>query len=200
MLIDTIAKSNRSSRIALSVVITVIITVAAYNWMLAPHTKYLQAAQQYELVADDIAKKNALIKSRQAVKEKEIERLQTQIAELQAAVFTPVEAKRFFSDLEAICAETDCMVRSMNFLSGRSDQSSVSDENQNAVIQNSAALNFVGSYSNIIELLTKIVNRPQNITIRSLKVSALGSNPDVLECEALITIYVVYDMEILTNE
>lgn len=200
MLMNALVKSSRSSRIAFSAAIVGIFTIAAYNWMVSPYTKYLYATQQYELMVCDVAKQNQIIKNKEVVKKKEIEQLRAKLAKAQTALFTPVEADRFFSDLEALCNQANCAVYSMNFLSGNSGELSTSEENGNEIIENSAAVSFVGSYGNIINFLSKLTNRDQKVLLRSLKLTASGNRSSPLVCEVLITVYTVRDKEIFTNE
>jgi len=199
MLMNAFVKSSRSSRIAFSAAIVGIFTVAAYNWMVSPYTKYLYATQQYELMVCDVAKQNQIIKNKEAVKKKEIEQLRAELARAQTSLFTPVEADRFFSDLEALCNQANCAVYSINFLTENSKVQK-SEANGNEIVENSAAVSFVGSYGNIISFLSKLTNRPQKVLIRSLKVTASGNRSSPLVCEILITVYTVQDKEIFTNE
>jgi len=200
MLMNALAKSSRSSRVAFSAAIVGIFTVAVYNWMVSPYTKYLHAAQQYELMVSDVAKKKQIIKSREAIKRKEIEKLRAEFAKAQTALFAPVEANRFFSDIETLCNQTNCIVYSINFLSDNSGDLSAADKDKSAIVGNSAAVSFVGSYSNIINFLSKLTNRPQKVLLRSLKIFASGKRFSPLVCEIMITIYTVRDKEIFTNE
>ncbi|UCF43056.1 MAG: hypothetical protein JSV99_10825 [Planctomycetota bacterium] len=200
MLMNALAKSSRSSRIAFSAAIVIIVAVAAYNWMVAPHTKYLHAAQEYELMMGDMARKNKIIKTKEAIKRKEVENLRAELAGVQSAVFTPYEARRFFSDIEAVCNAASCLVYSINFLSGNLAGVAASVESDSQIVENSAVVSFVGSYGNIISFLSKVTNRPQKVVVRSLKITAFGEKPDPLECEMVVTIYTVRDREIFANE
>ncbi len=200
MLMNTLAKSSRSSRIAFSAAIVIIVAVATYNWMVAPHTRYLQAAQRYENMMGDMARKNKIIKTKEAVKRKEVEKLRAELASVQSAVFTAYEARRFFTDIEAVCNAAGCLVYSINFLSGNLGGAAASGGSDSGVVENSAVVSFVGSYGNIISFLSKVTNRPQKVDVRSIKISAFGKKPDPLECEMVVTIYTVRDREIFTNE
>jgi Tfp pilus assembly protein PilO len=200
MLMNTLAKSSRSSRIAFSAAIVIIVAVAAYNWMVAPHTRYLHAAQQYENMMGDMARKNAIIKTKEVVKRKEVEKLRAELASVQSAVFTPYEARRFFTDIEAVCNAAGCLVYSINFLSGNLGGAAASAESGSGVVENSAVVSFVGSYGNIMSFLSKVTNRPQKVVVRSLKITAFAKKPDPLECEMVVTIYTIRDREIFANE
>lgn len=200
MLMNALAKSSKSSRIAFSAAIVIIVAVAAYNWMVAPHTKYLQAAQQYELMMSDMARKNKIIKTKETVKRKEVERLRAELAKVQNSVFTPYEARQFFTDIEAVCNAAGCLVYSINFLSGNLGGVVAAVESEDHIVENSAVVSFVGSYGNIISFLSELTNRPQKVVVRSLKITAFGKKPDPLECQMVVTIYTVRDREIFTNE
>lgn len=200
MLMNTLTKSTRSSRIAFSAAIIIIVAAAAYNWMVVPHTRYLHAAQQYELMIGDMARKNQIMKSNEMARKKEIEKLQAELTDVQSAVFTTYEARRFFSDIEAVCNAAGCLVYSINFLSGNLGGAQSPAESDSQIVENSAAVSFVGSYSNIISFLLKIKDRPQKVIIPSLKIVAFGKKADPLECEIVVTIYTVRDREIFANE
>ena len=201
MLINSLAKSSRTSRITLSAAIVGVVTVAAYNWLVSPHTKYLYAVHQYRVLAEEVTKKNQVIQVQQANRKKEIEQLQSEFDKVKTALFTPAEAKRFFGDIEAACKETDCIVYSMNFLPAQADRSAVSNQQgDNPIIESSALVNFVGAYSNIAKFLTKLTNQQKKVAVRSLKISTFSDKPSPLQCEATVTIYLVRDKEVFTNE
>lgn len=200
MLMNAFAKSSRSARIAFSAAIIGIVAVAAYNWIVSPKTKYLHAMQQYKLMTDDVTRKNIITKTKDVAKKKEIEKLRAKLANAQASLFTPAEAKRFFSDIEAVCNEANCILYSINFLSGDLGELSASVENGRAIVGDSANLSFAGSYGNIINFLAKLMNRPQRVLIRSLKIFTSGDGFDPLRCEIMITIYTLRHKEIFTNE
>jgi Tfp pilus assembly protein PilO len=209
MLINSLAKSSRTSRITLSAAIVGIVTVAAYNWLVSPHTKYLYAVHQYRVLAEEVTKKNQVIQVQQANRKKEIEQLQSEFDKVRTALFTPAEAKRFFGDIEAACKEMECIIYSMNFLPAQADRSAVSNQQSaggrlaagdNPIIESSVLVNFVGDYSNIAKFLTKLTNQQKKVAVRSLKISAFSGKPSPLQCEATVTIYVVGDKEIFTNE
>jgi len=68
------------------------------------------------------------------------------------------------------------------------------------MVENSAVVSFIGSYSNIIKFLAKIENRPQKVLIHTLKMSTSDGKSNPLECEVTITIYTISEKEVLTNE
>lgn len=199
MLMDTLAKSSRTSRIAFSAAIIGIMAIAAYNWIVWPHAQCLHAAQQYEVVIGDQAKKNQILKTNEEVRKKEIEQLRAELAGSQAKLFTPVEANRFFSSIEAICYDAQCAARSINFL-GNVDKLQVSISDGKVIVSNSAAVSFVGSYGEIINFLAKLTDRTQKVSIRSLKIFSSEGEANLLECELMITVYIIHNEEAFRNE
>ena len=199
MLIDAFAKSSRTSRIGFSAAIIGIMTIAVYNWLVSPHAQLLQAAQQYEIVMGDKARKNKILKSNEKASRQEVEKLRAELAGARAGLFTPVEVNRFFSDIEIICYEANCIARSMTFL-GNVDKLSVSIGDNKVVVANSAAVGFAGSYGDIINFLAKLTNRTQKVLIRSLKILSSDDETNLLECELMITVCIVHDEEAFTNE
>jgi len=106
MLVDNLAKLSRSSRNAVSASLILIAALAMYNWIVAPRAKYLSAAQRYELVMDNMVKKNKTIDNRVNIKKKKLQELREQSAQLQSTLFTFDQAREFFSDLQAISEQT----------------------------------------------------------------------------------------------
>lgn len=199
MLIDAFAKSSRTSRIGFSAAIIGIMAIAVYNWMVSPYIQCLHASQQLETVIGDKTRKNKILKANGQVRKKEVEKLRAELAGTRAGLFTPVEVNRFFSDIEIICYEANCIARSMTFL-GNVDKLSVSIGDNKVVVANSAAVSFAGRYGDIINFLAKLTNRTQKVLVRSLKIFSSDSEPNLLECELMITVYIVHDEEAFTNE
>jgi hypothetical protein len=200
MLMEVLVKSSRSSRIAFSAAIIIIVAIAAYNWMVAPHANYLHAAQQYELMASDVARKNQLIKAKEAAKKKQLESFQAKLEGAQTAMFREAEGRKFFAGIEALCNKTRCIVSSINFVPGNLGRFATSAQSNGAIVEKSAVVCFVGSYNSIISFIEKLTNRPQKILIRSLKIIAFSGRSSPLECEMMITIFTVGDEEVSTNE
>jgi len=192
VLIDNLAKLNRSSRSAVFAALIVIAAIATYKRIVAPHATYLFAAQQYESVLGNVVKKNKVIHNTVKVKKKKLEESREQFARLKNTLFTPNEAKEFLSNLEVTAKETDCAVYSLNF--GASEP--VLENKQNKGISaNRATLVVIGVYDNIIRLVEKLQMRTQGVWIDSLKMKTLDSDFTRLKCDMTITIYTIQDKE-----
>ena len=110
MLTDKIVKSSSTSKFIVSVSFVAIVTLATYNWIVSPQTRYLHAARQYQMIVGNAGKKTAFFKSQIAVKEVEIKDLEEEIAKIQNSFFPPEKATEFFLDIEPIALQCNCNV------------------------------------------------------------------------------------------
>jgi len=195
MLVNNLAKLNRSSRNATSASLIVIAALAMYNWIVAPHATYLSAAQRYESVTDNIVKKNKVIGNRVKTKKMKLQELREQSAQLQSTLFTPDQAREFFSDLQAISEETGCIVYSVNLITSRPGPKGGQSKDTSGVVTKSAALSVIGVYRNITKLMGRLQARTQKVWIDSVKVRTLDYSLDRPRCDITITICVITDKE-----
>ncbi|MGD8786299.1 MAG: hypothetical protein PVJ60_02660 [Phycisphaerales bacterium] len=196
MLINYLSKLSRTSKNAFSASLIVLTTLVMYNWMVAPRATCLLAAQQYESVMDSVVKKNKVISSRVEVKRKKFQELREQSYQLHSTLFSPDKAREFFSDLQAICEETGCIVYSVNLVTNKQRpknneqlQDSLGLETKNAV------LSVVGVYRNITKLIQRLQMRTQKVWVDSINLRALQHNKDQLRCDITITICIITDEE-----
>jgi len=199
VLIDNLAKLNRSSRSAVFAALIVIAAIATYKRIVAPHVTYLFAAQQYESVLGDTMKKNKIIINKAKVKKKELQQLREQSVRLQSKLFTPTKAKEFLSDLEVTAKETDCAVYSLNFSTSEPDLENKQNKDASGISANRAMLGVIGVYDNIIRLVEKLQMRTRGVWIDSLKMEAVDGKSPRLKCDMTITIYTIQDKEAAPN-
>lgn len=196
MLIDNLTKLSRSSRTAVSASLIMIAALAMYNWIVAPRTNYLLAAQRYEFVMENVVKINTSIGNKVETKKKKLQELREQSAQLQSTLFTPDQAREFFSDLQAISKETGCVVYSVNLISNVPNPIKDGQLQDSAgIVTKSAVLSVVGVYKNITKLIERLQSRTQKVWIDSVKVQALNNNSDLPRCDITITICALTDKE-----
>ena len=200
MLIDTLAKSKRSSKVAVSIAFVTILAVAIYNWLVVPHATYLHAAEKYEFVVSDVAKQNTIIKSKNELKKKQLDEIRLNFNKVREKFFTADTAKEFFSDIEVIATQANCPINSINFLSNKSRRNSPDAQNSSFVIQKGVSVEFVCSYDNVINFFANLFNRPQLLSIRAMRIEPIYRDSSKLECEITFVVYIVKDKEILTDE
>ena len=196
MLVDNLTKLSRSSRNAVSASLILIAALAMYNWIVAPRTNYLSAAQQYKFVIDNMVKKNKTIDNRVNIKKKKLQELRERSAQLQSTLFTSDQAREFFSDLQAISEETGCIVYSVNLITNNPNPNKDGQLQDTAdIVTKSAVLSVVGVYRNITKLIERLQSRTQKVWIDLVKVRTLNNNSDRPRCDITITICVLTDKE-----
>jgi phosphomevalonate kinase len=174
-------------------VFVVIGAITLYDQFVTPHMNYFHATQEYALVMGDIAKKTNTIRVVTELKKKKLEELQDKFKHIHTKLFNSVEAEEFFSDIQAIAEQANCIVYSLNFspintATEETVQSKVTDN----INENCVTLTVAGSYTDIVNLINSLQNRPKQVWTDSISIETIG-NSDVLKCELNIRIYVIYD-------
>jgi len=195
MLVDKLAKLNRSTRHTVSVSLIVIAALAMYNWLVTPHADYLSAAQGYESVMDNVVEKNKTISNIVNIKKKKLQELSEKSAQLQSILFTPDQAREFFSDLQAVSEETGCVVYSLNLMTNKPSPKDRDSEDTSGIVTKSAVLSVVGVYRNIAKLMERLQARTQKVWIDSVQVRTLDYSSDRPRCDITITICALTDKE-----
>ena len=188
MTIDDLAKINSPSRRTALAVLIVIAGVAAYNWMVSPHTTCLFASMNYEDTLADITKEKKRLAVAIATQNKKLESVQGQFDHLRSSLFTSESAQKFFSDLQAIAREEGCELYSLDFQAGnRKSQSAsrIADK-----LAQTVALDVIGEYGQIITLLERLQKRPQKVWIE-LEMEAVDAHATQVKCLITITIYLL---------
>ncbi len=185
--------------VAILITLLVILTVAMYNWILSPQMAYLRAAQLQGDMTNEVIAKTKMITGRIKKKKSRLEKLAHDFEQTATQFFLPEQAKDFFSSLEISAEETQCTISSLIL---RRDQSVSGDEDPNgiSIVAKSASVDFTGGYDNILGFLGKLSGYQQRISIADLRIEMAPAGARQLECSAIITIYVINDMEILEDE
>jgi hypothetical protein len=195
MLINSLAKLSRSSRNAASASLIVIAALAMYNWIVAPHTTYLTAAQQHEVVVATVARKNEHITKMVELKRKKLEKLREQSAHLLSTIFTADKATEFFSDLQAISEQSGCTVHSLSFVSNTSELKSGHLEDSTGVADKSAVLSVIGGYSDIIKLFERLQMRSEKVWIDSVRMQTVDRRSANPRCDITLRIHTIPNKE-----
>ena len=186
---------SSSSRKAVSTSLIIIAVIAMYNWMVAPRAKYLSAAQQYGSAMEKVIKKNKIIETKVRIKKKELQKLKEQSVQLQNLLFTPDEAREFFSDLQAISEESGCLVYSVNLITDKQSPQHGQLEGTAGIVTRSAILSVVAVYRNITQLIQRLQSRTQKVWIDSINLRALNDSSDQPRCDITITICTLTEKE-----
>lgn len=188
MMIDDLAKINPLSRRTLLSVLVVIAGVAAYNWMVSPHTTSLLATMNYESTLTDITNEKERLVAAIATQQKNLESVKGQFDHLQDSLFTSEGAKKFFSDLQAVAREEGCTLYSLDFQAG--DRKSKRANGLADKLAQTAALGVIGEYGQIVTLLERLQKRSQKVWIE-LEMEAVDEKTTQVKCLITITIYML---------
>ena len=167
--------------------------IAVYNWLIAPHRNYLQAAQTYESTMTNLARKNQVIGNELATKGKELKELQEKFKQSYSRLFNPVEAGEFFSNIQTSAEQVNCIVSSLRFSSARPEADSY-------ITAQSATLSLLGGYGNILALMHKLQDGPKQVCIDSVEINSNEQDSVYLECRMRVTIYVIHRKEEYRND
>ena len=199
MLTDKIVKCSSTSKIIVSVSFVGIVTLAAYNWIVSPQTGYLHAAKQYERMVGDAGKKTEFIKKQIATKQVELEKLHGEIAQIQNSFFSGEKAREFFMDIEPLSLQCNCNVVSLTFMADETRRNRDA-ESDSPIVLKRASVDITGRYEDIMKFLAKLRDYTHRICINDLCIESSQPDVDKLNCGLIITIYVVEDKEIITDE
>jgi Tfp pilus assembly protein PilO len=89
----------------------------------------------------------------------------------------------------------NCIIHSLNVLQPNSALMNDQSKASSYITANRATLRVVGNYGNIVALMGKLQDRPQQVRIDSLSIKSIGSKSNQLECDMTITIYVIQNEE-----
>jgi len=194
MLSQNQIKAIRSSRNVVFSALVVIEAIALYNWIVRPHVNYLRAAQIYESVADKLAKKNQIISNNVTIRRKEHKELKERFEHIHIKLFDPVKAKEFFSDIQAMAEETNCVIYSLNF-SPTDSALEAGQEVSSHITANHAILSAVGNYKDAVALINKLQGRSKQVWIDSISIEPISNNSEQLKCDITVTIYIIHSKE-----
>jgi Tfp pilus assembly protein PilO len=193
MLVDNLTNIGHSTRNATSAVLIVIAAFAMYNWTVTPHTTRLSSAKAYESVVDALAKQNKIIATKIKVRRKKLDELRGQSAQLLSMLFTPDQAREFFSDIEVISEQTGCAVQSINLLTGQKK-----NEHEHLGIKTrSAELSVLGLYRDIARLIRRLHDRSQKVWLDSVELRTIDYSSEKIGCNLTITICETMDKDTL---
>jgi len=192
-MLNSYTKLTYSSKNAVLVVVCCIAVVAFYNHFVAPHRNYLRAAQTYETLAGVLEKRNRVIAGYARDKKEELQQLQHKSQLIDKSLFDSVKAKQFFSDIQMVAGQTNCIVNLLKFPQDQKRDGTSRTLQGPHVEASRATLSITGGYRNIVALINKLQDRPERVWIDSLRLKSAGEG--LLRCDTTITIYAMYNKE-----
>jgi Tfp pilus assembly protein PilO len=190
MLVEKIIQINRSHRRVLLISLVVIAAVAMYGWILSPYTSQLLAAQKYNYTLDSAIHKTGVMGTLLEVKEAKTGELTKKSDQLRNQLFTPQEARQFFSSLPAAVRQTGCVTQSVS-TAPEAQRGSQSDSS--GIVAKNATVTVIGGYNNIIKFLEGLQTSEHKVWIESVRIDAGGAGK--LKCQVLLTLYCIERVE-----
>ena len=188
-------KSNVSSKYILIAAVVLIGVVAFYNWVVVPQTGYLMAAQKYESVAAELAKKSQKMNKDMQSAKKDLSELQKKFKQFHTSLFDPNGADKFFSGIQNVAEDVKCVVNSLNLTPIYQSSKTGDSGAVNVIASRRATLSIAGNYRNIIKLMNKLQERPEQVRIDSVSIRSIDNNSDRLKCDMAVTVYVIRGSE-----
>lgn len=199
-LTETIMKSSQVSRIIISACIVAAVGLLTYNWAVSPQASYLNAAQRYETVSQDLDKKARIIGNQVRVKEIKRDKLLEKIKACRSSFFRTEQATNFFASLEKMADLAGCNLESMLFANEVTDRLDKDNPESPKVIEKNAILKITGTYGQIVDLTSALKDYPLKVYISNLQIMSTGISTNKLSCSMNIKVYLTEDKELLLDD
>lgn len=196
----TKTRLNRFFRNLFLSLVVLAVAVLTYDWLIQPHLEYISSMEQKKKAIQQLDKSYAELTKTVAERKKELAGLQQKFAQIDAALFDPVKANEFFSDLQVLSEAQNCLQNSLTFLHTVSaPRTELSGAGGTYITARRATWNVVGMYKDLAVLMNTLQNSPKQVWIDSLSIRPI-TDSDMLSCEATISLYVIYNKEERFNE
>ena len=199
-LTETIMKSSQVSRIVISASLVAIVGLVTYNWAISPQASYLQAAQQYETVSQDVDKKVKVLSNNVRIKKIMLEKLQARIKSTQSSFFSSGKATDFFGQIEKLSTAAGCNFESMVFENIETTSLDKNNPESLKVTEKKAIVKVAGTYGAIVGFMSALKDYPLNVYLNDLTIRSMGSDTDKLSCSMKLKVYITEDKELLSDE
>ena len=161
---------------------------AIHNWFISPHVASLRAAQRYERATRQSVQQSETVSHDLLVKRKKLEQLLAERTLLAQATFGRAEAETFFRELESLCVDTGCTLRSFNNAESQGLTGRKARDEETPVVTWSAILTIEAPYSNIVSLVDRLGANERKVWIDRLHITAVGAGTGEVVCRMVIAI------------
>ena len=176
--------------------------IAIYGWFVVPHQNYLKAAQDYGSAIDTLSKKKQVISNNLKTKRIEYDKLHENLSFTREKLFDLPGEREFFSNIENLCKKTGCKMLSLTFSqSAMTDSKTGKELTENKLVASSSAnLAFAGRYGSIVAMMNKLQDSSKLVRLSSININMDSEKPGYLNCELIITIYVINEKREYQND
>jgi len=166
--------------------------MALYKNVIVPHTSYLQTERVYASATNKLVKKSSIFQTNIRVKKKKLQNLQSKFEQIKIKLFDPLEAEEFFSDIQAMARQANCLVSSLNFSANDTVPQNKKSKAKSYINPSFAAMSIAGTYKNILAMINKLQDRSRQVWVDSINIEPVNDSSDLLKCDIKIRIYVIY--------
>jgi len=188
-------KQLRSSTGTVFAVLVLILTVAMYGWIVAPHIAYLKAVQQYEPIVDNMVKEKTRLQSMLETRRKRLELIDMEFAEIRDILFTFDQAQGFFRNLGSMAEASNCDIRMLDILTDKPVLVIGHPDDLVSVGTLDAEVSVVGYYDGLLTFIDHLQNNRRKIAIRSLQILVNRDEDIQLKCDVSLTLYIIQERE-----
>lgn len=199
-LTETIMKSSQVSRIIISASIVAAVGFLTYSWAVSPQASYLQAAQQYELVSQDVNKKVKITSNQVRVKEIKLEELKVQLKASGVSFFSTAKAADFFAGIGKTVTASGCNIESMVFDRELTTKLDNNNPQSPKVTEKKALVKVTGSYGEIVKLISAFEDYPLAVYVSDLLIRSTSNSTDKLLCSMNLKVYLTEDKDLLLDK
>jgi len=170
--IKNISINRGDSKRALVVVLFIIGTIAVYNQIVAPHTRYLFAAEQFDTVTNKLKSNQSVVANDIKVKESQIVGLREKLSNFYGQFFTRESGKAFLDNIQTFSDESNCFLVSLRVVSGANLDAKNRPADYNTTIS-MVELSVVGNFMDILDFVEKVQERPERVNICNLTLKTM---------------------------
>lgn len=200
MLAENIMKSSKVSRVVIAVSTVAIVGLVTYNWAVSSQVSYVQAAQQYENMSQNLEKKSKIMSNSIRIKNVKLEKLHTEIKSSPVCFFTGDQADDFFAQLEKISTAANCNLTSLVFTQETTISIDKKNPASNTAIEKNASIKIDGTFGAIVNFTAALKDYPQTVCMSNLMLKPGKSETQKLSCSMNLKVYLTEDKELLSDE
>ncbi|MHC4842587.1 MAG: hypothetical protein ACYTEE_02180 [Planctomycetota bacterium] len=192
MIKENIIKTKYSRLNVMYIALVLIGIIAIYNWTIAPHKNYIQAAQRCEKITCELEKKNQIELNNLKKQRKELKSLQEKLSDTNKILFTPKTIEEFVDVIPSIVESCGCTVEQFSLSSEKTSKKNKKSKDDTGIYTKNARLIISGDYPGIYRSISEIQNRTQKVYVDEVKMYPANTKKTQLKCDIKIFAHVIY--------
>lgn len=168
----------------------------SYDWILAPHCRYLQASQQKQKIDSDLQKKVSELEMKTRLYENKVGELKAFRRDAASRLFTQTEAEACFAGLASLAAESGCWVGAISFHSLPEPPETIElpEEYPSTLQFRGAMLRLFGPYESWVQIMEKIETTDKILFLNRFTLRSAEGSGQRLEGEIELVLPILLDI------